>query len=40
LGFVVGLSAVILPPMGAFGIVAVAGLVLLWVMPDLPLVSP
>ena len=40
LGVVVGFAAVILPPMGAFGIVAVAGLVLLWVMPDLPLVSP
>jgi hypothetical protein len=40
LGFVLGLSAVILPPMGAFAIVAAAGLVLLWVMPDLPLVSP
>jgi hypothetical protein len=40
LGIVLGLSAVILPPMGAFGMVAVAGLVLLWVMPDLPLVSP
>ena len=40
LGVVLGFSAVILPPMGAFGIVAVAGLVLLWVMPDLPLVSP
>ncbi len=40
LGVVLGLSAVILPPMGAFGIVAVAGLVLIWVMPDLPLVSP
>ncbi|HEY5205077.1 MAG TPA: O-antigen ligase family protein [Roseiarcus sp.] len=40
LGVVLGLSAVILPPMGAFAIVAVAGLVLLWVMPDLPLVSP
>jgi O-antigen ligase len=39
LGFVLGISAVILPPMGAFAIVAVAGLVLLWVMPDLPLVS-
>jgi FtsH-binding integral membrane protein len=37
---VLGFAAVILPPMGAFGIVAVAGLVLLWVMPDLPLVSP
>ncbi len=40
LGAVLGFAAVILPPMGAFGIVAVAGLVLLWVMPDLPLVSP
>jgi O-Antigen ligase len=40
LGAVLGLAAVILPPMGAFGIVAVVGLVLLWVMPDLPLVSP
>ena len=40
LGVVLGFSAVILPPMGAFGIVAVAGVVLLWVMPDLPLVSP
>jgi O-antigen ligase len=40
LGVVLGLSAVILPPMGAFGIVAAVGLVLLWVMPDLPLVSP
>jgi hypothetical protein len=39
LGIVLGFSAVILPPMGDFGIVAVAGLVLLWVMPDLPLVS-
>ena len=40
LGVVLGLSAVILPPMGVFAIVGVAGLVLLWVMPDLPLVSP
>jgi O-antigen ligase len=40
LGILLGFSAVILPPMGAFGIVAIAGLVLLWVMPDLPLVSP
>ena len=38
-GVVLGFSAVILPPMGSFGIVAIAGLVLLWVMPDLPLVS-
>ena len=40
LGLVVGLAAVILSPLGAFGIVAVAAVVLLWVMPDLPLVSP
>jgi O-antigen ligase len=40
LGIILGFSAVILPPMGAFGIVALAGVVLLWVMPDLPLVSP
>jgi O-antigen ligase len=40
LGVLLGFSAVILPPMGAFGIVAIAGLMLLWVMPDLPLVSP
>ena len=36
LGFVVGLAAVALPPLGSFAIVAVVGLVLLWVMPDLP----
>ena len=40
LGVVVGLAAVILPPLGAFGIVAAAAVVLLWVMPDLPLVAP
>jgi hypothetical protein len=40
LGTVLGLSAVVLPPMGAFAIVAAAGVLLLWVMPDLPLVSP
>lgn len=40
LGLVVGLAAVVLPPLGAFGIVTAAGVVLLWVMPDLPLVSP
>ena len=40
LGVVVGFAAVILPPLGSFGIVAAAGVVLLWVMPDLPLVSP
>jgi hypothetical protein len=40
LGIIVGLAAVFLPPLGAFAIVAVAGVVLLWVMPDLPMVSP
>jgi hypothetical protein len=40
LGVVVGFAAVILPPLGSFGIVAVAGVVLLWVMPDLPVVAP
>jgi O-antigen ligase len=40
LGVIVGFAAVILPPLGSFGIVAAAGVVLLWVMPDLPLVSP
>ena len=40
LGVVVGLAAVILPPMGAFGIVAIVALVLLWVMPEVPLVYP
>ncbi len=40
LGLIVGLAAVFLPPLAAFGIVAIAGVVLLWVMPDLPLVWP
>jgi O-Antigen ligase len=40
LGLVLGLAAVFLPPLGAFALVAIAGVVLLWVMPDLPLVSP
>jgi O-antigen ligase len=39
LGLVVGFAAVVLPPTGAFGIVAVVGVVLLWATPDLPLVS-
>ena len=38
LGFVIGLAAVVLPPTGAFGIVALAGLVLLWALPELPAV--
>jgi O-antigen ligase len=40
LGVVVGFAAVILPPMGAFGIVGILALILLWVMPELPLVYP
>ena len=40
MGLVVGFAAVALPPLGAFGIVAIVGLVLLWVMPDLPLAWP
>ena len=40
LGLIVGLAAVFLPPLGAFGIVVIAAMVLLWVMPDLPLVWP
>jgi len=37
LGFIVGIAAVILPPTGAFGIVAAVGMALLWVMPDFPI---
>ena len=37
LGLIVGMAAVVLPPTGAFGIVALAGVVLLWVTPDLPI---
>lgn len=37
-GGIVGFAAIILPPTGTFGIVAVAGLILLWVTPDLPAV--
>ena len=40
MGVVVGFAAVALPPLAAFGIVAVVALVLLWAMPDLPLVYP
>lgn len=40
LGVVLGFTAVVLPPMGSFGIVAAVGVLLLWAMPDLPLVSP
>src|SRR5271165_4229148 len=39
LGLLTGIAAVILPPTGAFGFVAIAGLVLLWSLPDLPAVS-
>ena len=34
-GLVIGLAAVALPPTGAFGIIAVVALILLWSMPDL-----
>jgi hypothetical protein len=36
LGLVVGMASILLPPTGAFGLVAIAGLVLLWVLPELP----
>ena len=39
LGSLVGFAAVILPPTGAFGIVAVVGLILLWVLPEFPSIS-
>ncbi len=39
LGALVGISAVVLPPMGAFTIVAVAAVIFLWVMPGLPTIS-
>ena len=40
LGLVLGLAAVILPLSAPLGSSRLAGVVLLWVMPDLPLVSP
>jgi O-antigen ligase len=40
MGVVIGFAAVALPPLGAFGLVVPFGLVLLWAMPDLPLVYP
>jgi integrase len=40
LGAIVGFAAVILPPLGAFGIVAMVAVLLLWVMPEAPLVYP
>ncbi len=36
LGTLVGLMAVILPPMAAFGVVLLAAIVMLWVLPDFP----
>ena len=36
LGCLIGLLAVVLPPMSVFGVVALAVLISLWVMPDLP----
>ena len=38
LGMIVGLAAIVLPPTGVFGLVALAGLALLWALPDLPAV--
>ena len=40
LGAIVGFAAVALSPLGAFGIVAMVGVILLWVMPEAPLVYP
>jgi hypothetical protein len=40
LGAIVGFAAVVLPPLGAFGIVAMVGELLLWVLPEAPLVYP
>ena len=40
LGVLVGFAAVVLPPMGAFGIVAVVAVVLLWAMPEAPVAYP
>ena len=40
LGAIVGFAAVVLPPLGAFGIVAIVAVLLLWVMPEVPLVYP
>ena len=40
LGAIVGFAAVVLPPLGAFGIVAMVAVLLLWVMPEAPLVYP
>ena len=36
LGCLIGLMAVVLPPMSVFGVVAFAVLILLWAMPDCP----
>lgn len=36
LGVIVGLASVVLPPMGALGIVAAVASLLLWAIPDLP----
>ena len=39
LGLLVGFASVVLPPTGTFGIVAFVFVILLWVMPDLPIVA-
>src|SRR5271154_1853458 len=38
LGAIVGFAAVVLPPLGAFGIVAMVAVMLLWAMPEAALV--
>jgi len=38
-GLVAGFASIILPPAGTFGIVAVAAAILLWTLPDLPIVT-
>jgi hypothetical protein len=39
LGIIIGYGAIIFPPAGTFGFVAAAGAILLWVTPDLSLVT-
>ena len=40
LGTLVGIAAVALPPLAAFGIVAMVGVILLWALPEAPLIYP
>lgn len=37
-GLFVGLAAVVLPPTAVFGLVAIAAIILLWAMPELPVI--